>query len=61
MGAIVGIVIGAVAGVALIAALGYFVYTKTISGYAAFPLALLPPRLTALLGRGEETSSLSLA
>uniref|UniRef100_A0A4W2GA50 Carcinoembryonic antigen-related cell adhesion molecule 7-like n=1 Tax=Bos indicus x Bos taurus TaxID=30522 RepID=A0A4W2GA50_BOBOX len=60
-GAIVGIVIGAMAGVALIGALVYFVYVISTRGYAAFPLVPLSLRLTALLGRGKETSSLSLA
>ena len=59
-GAIAGIVIAVLAGIALTKALVYFLYLRKTAGYDAFPLVLLSPRLTAMLGREKETSSLSL-
>ncbi|XP_040489964.1 carcinoembryonic antigen-related cell adhesion molecule 1 isoform X1 [Ursus maritimus] len=59
-GAIAGIVIGVLAGVAVIAALVYFLFTRKSGGYDDLSSCSASPRLTAVLERGKETLPLSL-
>lgn len=59
-GAIAGIVIGVLAGVAVIAALVYFLFTRKTGGYDDFSSCSTSPSLTAMLERGKETLPLSL-
>ncbi|XP_019490170.1 PREDICTED: carcinoembryonic antigen-related cell adhesion molecule 6-like isoform X2 [Hipposideros armiger] len=54
-GAIAGIVIGVLAGIALIVSLVYFLHIRKTGGYDGLSLVLLSPGLTAMLGRGKET------
>ncbi|KAM5209971.1 cell adhesion molecule CEACAM6-like isoform 2-T2 [Hipposideros larvatus] len=54
-GAIAGIVIGVLAGIALIVSLVYFLHIRKTGGYDGLSLVPLSPGPTAMLGRGKET------
>ena len=59
-GAIASIVIGVLAGVALITALVYFLYIRKTGRYDGLSLVPCSPKLTSMLGREMETSPPSL-
>ncbi|KAM9631684.1 LOW QUALITY PROTEIN: cell adhesion molecule CEACAM1-like [Trichechus inunguis] len=55
-GAIAGIVVAVLAGVALKTALVHLLCVRKTGRYDAFPRVLLPPRLTAMIRKGKDSS-----